>query len=207
MSSEHENKRRKVSDTKSAQNALKAIEQSEQANAKNGILRAKIIETPLGSLVAVANDKNLVFLTFYGSKHFDESLKRLLKINKKGIIDDGNSEPLRSIEAEIKKYFDGELKEFETPIEINPLETEFQRAVWKEIHKIGYGKTVSYAELAKSVGNPKSTRAAANACGKNPISIVIPCHRVLASNGLGGYGACTDRKIFLLDIEKKHMKE
>lgn len=166
-------------------------------------LKAKIIETPIGSLIAVANDKNLLMLNPTSCKYLDPELKHLTKLFSKPIIEDANAKPLKSIESELNAYFKGELKEFKTPLEIGERGTEFQRSVWNEIYKIGYGETSTYAELAQRIGRPKSFRAVANACGRNSIIIVIPCHRVLASNnGLGGFSCGVEKKIWLLDLEK-----
>ena len=79
--------------------------------------------------------------------------------------------------------------------------TPFQVEVWKEMLRIPAGKTKSYAEVARNIGRPKAFRAVAQACGANPIPVVVPCHRVVASNGLGGYTGGIDRKIFLLNAE------
>ena len=79
--------------------------------------------------------------------------------------------------------------------------TEFQRAVWRELSKIPYGETISYGELARRVGRPKGPRAVGQANGKNPIAIIVPCHRVVASNGLGGYGGGLAMKRALLALE------
>lgn len=105
------------------------------------------------------------------------------------------------IEKELKEYFKGERKEFTIPLK--PKGTEFQLKVWKELQKINYGETKSYKEIAKNIGNPKGCRAVGNANGKNPICIIIPCHRVINTNkSIGGYAGGVDKKVILLDIEK-----
>lgn len=168
-------------------------------------LKSKIIDTPIGPLVVVANEKSVLLVENVNSRHLDGELKSLTEVYSKSITDDDNdSKPLASIEFELKAYFNGKLTEFQTPIDIDSLGTEFQRAVWMEINKIPYGKTSTYSELAKCIGKPSSYRAVANACGRNPITVVIPCHRVLASGGgLGGYTGGVDKKVRLLDLEKK----
>lgn len=86
--------------------------------------------------------------------------------------------------------------------------TEFQKAVWKETMKIPYGQTRTYKEIAKRIGKPKSYRAVGNALGVNPLLVIIPCHRVISSNGsLGGFSGGLKLKKFLLDLEKKHKKQ
>lgn len=167
-------------------------------------LKLKFIDTPLGLMVAVSNDK-LLSLKNINSKHMERDLKHLMKTYSKPIVEDGTAAPLQAIETELAAYFKGELTEFQTPLHIDPTETEFQRSVWSEIHKIKYGETSNYTELARSIGNPKSFRAVANACGRNPIAIVIPCHRVRSSGDkLGGYSCGIEKKVWLLDHEERH---
>lgn len=166
-------------------------------------LKAKIIESPIGSLIAVADEKNLLIVTSTQSKHLEPELKNLTKVFSKPIVEDADSKLLKSIESELEGYFKGELKEFKTPFEIGERGTEFQRQVWNEIYKIGFGKTSTYSELARRIERPNSFRAVANACGRNPLIVVIPCHRVLASNnGLGGFSSGIENKELLLDLEK-----
>lgn len=166
-------------------------------------LQAKIIESPIGALIAVTNEKSLLYLTPIGSKHLDLELKQLTKVFSKSIVEDGDSKLLKLLESELTKYFKGDLTEFKTPLDFNTIGTDFQQSVWNEIHKIEYGKTSTYSELAKRIGKPNSYRAVANACGRNPISIIVPCHRVLASNnGLGGYSSGVEKKVLLLELEK-----
>ena len=104
---------------------------------------------------------------------------------------------------ELEKYFKGELKNFTTKLNIQG--TEFQKSVYKNLLKIPYGKTVTYGELAKMINKPKAFRATGSANAKNKIPVIIPCHRVVASNGLGGYsgGEGLKTKIWLLEHEKK----
>ncbi|MGV8168676.1 MAG: methylated-DNA--[protein]-cysteine S-methyltransferase [Candidatus Nanoarchaeia archaeon] len=102
---------------------------------------------------------------------------------------------------QINEYISGKRKKFDVKLKFSG--THFQEKVWKEMQKIPYGKTLSYGELAARIGKPKAYRAVANACGKNPLPIIIPCHRVVASDGLGGYSAGIEIKKKLLLIEKK----
>jgi methylated-DNA-[protein]-cysteine S-methyltransferase len=105
------------------------------------------------------------------------------------------------VSAALKRYFKGDLAAIDD-IEVATAGTEFQRAVWTSLRKIGCGTTTSYAELAKRIGKPKAIRAAGLANGQNPISIVVPCHRVIGSNGsLTGYGGGLHRKEWLLKHE------
>ncbi len=108
-------------------------------------------------------------------------------------------EPARQLAA----YFRGELKTFR--LELHPEGTEFQLAVWRELEKIPYGTTLSYGELAARIGRPAAARAVGGANGRNPLPIVIPCHRVIAGDGsLGGYTGGVDIKRFLLALEAEH---
>ena len=102
---------------------------------------------------------------------------------------------------QLDEYFAGKRRTFDLPL--SPKGTPFQETVWKQLQEIPYGQTISYAQLAKAIGNPKACRTAGSANGKNPISIIIPCHRVIASNGgLGGYAGGLDIKKQLLALEK-----
>jgi len=114
--------------------------------------------------------------------------------------DDPHNEFLIDVRSQVVEYFEGGRKHFDIPCEMTG--TNFQKSIWKEIEKVPYGETISYGELAANAGNPGSARAAGNACGKNPIPLVIPCHRVIASNGkLGGFTGGLEMKMFLLNIE------
>ena len=102
---------------------------------------------------------------------------------------------------QLTAYFKGERQAFDLPLDIS-LGTDFQQRVWQQLQKIPHGETISYATLAQRVGNPKGYRAVANANGRNPFSIIIPCHRVIASDGkLGGYTGGLDKKEYLLALE------
>ncbi len=110
---------------------------------------------------------------------------------------------LQQAEKQLDEYFAGQRIDFELPL--SPEGTEYQMRIWSELRAIPYGKTWSYKELAERTGNPKGARAAGGATGRNPLSIVIPCHRVVGSNGkLTGFGGGLDNKAILLDIERKN---
>ena len=107
---------------------------------------------------------------------------------------------LKDVCMALDSYLKGELRSFSLPYELYG--TPFQISVWKEMAKIPYGETITYGELAERIGKPKASRAVANACGANPLSIIIPCHRVVAAGGkLGGYTGGLDKKIYLLNLE------
>jgi methylated-DNA-[protein]-cysteine S-methyltransferase len=112
---------------------------------------------------------------------------------------------LRNCIVQLEEYFSGRRKEFTIPFTMEG--TDFQKRVWNELLKIPYGKTISYLELAKRIGDEKYIRAAASANGKNKLAIFIPCHRVIGSNGsLTGYSGGIENKKRLLELEKKNSK-
>ena len=111
-----------------------------------------------------------------------------------------NNEFFSEIVSQLHDYFAGKLRQFTTTFDLKG--TEFQKKVWLELYKIPYGTVISYKELAKRVDSPKAVRAVGSANGKNPISIIIPCHRVIGANGgLGGYGWGLDIKKQLISLE------
>ncbi len=147
------------------------------------------IQTPIGAMLAKANTNGIYSLDFAENAEFRVS----------------NNSLLVRLQAELKEYFDGKRWEFTVPLA--PIGTPFQMSVWDTLRRIPCGETVSYADEARMLGRPSAVRAVANANGKNPIAILIPCHRVIASNGgIGGYSGGVWRKEFLLGLEKKHSK-
>jgi methylated-DNA-[protein]-cysteine S-methyltransferase len=106
---------------------------------------------------------------------------------------------LKDTATQLEEYFARERTEFDLPMELDG--TSFQKQVWAELSRIPYGTTISYGELARRVGRPKGPRAVGQANGRNPIPIIVPCHRVVAGNGLGGYGGGLPMKRFLLAVE------
>ncbi len=114
----------------------------------------------------------------------------------------GDSDVLKQCTEELREYFEGGRTTFDVPLNLSYKGTEFQRKVWNALREIPYGRTISYKELAVMCGGANYSRAVANANGKNPISIIVPCHRVISSDGtLGGYTGGLDRKSRLLTIE------
>jgi len=113
--------------------------------------------------------------------------------------------PFRETISQLKAYFAGELEEFD--LALAPAGTPFQLKVWKDLCKIPFGETISYGELARRIGNPNASRAVGLANGSNPIPIIIPCHRVIGSNGkLTGYGGGLPIKEKLLALERKQLR-
>ena len=106
---------------------------------------------------------------------------------------------LKETASQLDGYFVGERTDFDVPMELDG--TLFQREVWNELSRIPYGETISYGELARRVGRPSAPRAVGQANGRNPIPVIVPCHRVLAGNGIGGYGGGLKVKRQLLAVE------
>jgi len=152
------------------------------------------MESPIGRLLLAADDAGLRHITFSNGRApaKPDSLWR------------EDAVPLLETMAQLQAWFRGELRNFTVPLA--PLGPAFHQLVWRELMNVPYGETVSYGELARRVGSPKAFRAVGRANGANPIPIVIPCHRVIGSNGkLTGYGGGLPRKEFLLGLEQKQM--
>ena len=156
-----------------------------------------IIETPIGSLSILADNNSLKMLKFSDSfQSFEKKISMPIILRKKNIV-------LKNVEKQIQEYFRKERKKFDIPLDIS-LGTTFQQTVWKSLIDIEYGSLASYADIARNVKRPKAYRAVGNANNSNPISIIIPCHRVVGSNGnLSGYGGGIDKKKFLIDLEEQ----
>ncbi|WP_431108249.1 methylated-DNA--[protein]-cysteine S-methyltransferase [Winogradskyella poriferorum] len=115
-------------------------------------------------------------------------------------------ESLLDCTTQLKAYFNNQLKTFD--LKLNPEGSDFQKKVWKQLEKIPYGKTISYLELAKQLGDAKTIRAAASANGKNPLWIIVPCHRVIGTDGsLTGYAGGLHRKQWLLNHESEYKQQ
>ena len=160
------------------------------------------IETPLGEMIAGATDEGVCLLEFSDRRMLSTEYKDLTKLLNT-TFEEGDNKHLCDLRNQLKEYFEGKRKEFSVPL-VTP-GTEFQISVWKELLKIPYGTTRSYQEQSVALGKPDSVRAVANANGMNRISVIIPCHRVIGSDGhLTGYGGGLKRKKWLLDHEKKY---
>lgn len=155
--------------------------------------------TPIGDIFA-ANDLQgrVILLYFLGERHTAEEIIEELK--SKDLEAEWNTEPFAELTKQVAEYFAGRRKEFELPLA--PAGTAFQQRVWQELQRIPYSETISYGELATRVGNPKASRAVGAANGQNPISLIIPCHRVIGSDkSLTGYGGGLPIKEALLKHE------
>lgn len=150
--------------------------------------QTRIVETPIGPVRLAAEDGFLTELTFGGDENSD------------GCGEDGPV--LDRAEAQLGEYFRGARKVFDLPL--RPKGTPFQLEDWRALQEIPYGETVTYGDIARRIGRPKAFRAVGMANHANPISIIIPCHRVVGSDGrLTGYGGGLEVKRFLLDLEQK----
>lgn len=154
-------------------------------------MQYRTIESPIGPLLIAGDDQGLRFLLF-------KQGRQEVKPEPDWKPDRGRlEEPARQLSS----YFGGKLREFD--LRVAPQGTAFQRSVWSELQRIPYGETISYGELARRLGNPKAVRAVGLANGSNPISIIIPCHRVIGRSGaLVGYGGGLPIKQALLALER-----
>lgn len=167
------------------------------------ILKASWIDTRLGPMIAIADEAGIYLLEFVDRRGLEREVERL-RIKTKAAIIPGVTDPIKSITLELASYFEGKLKEFNTPLHL--LGSPFQKLVWDELMRIPYGTTRSYMAQATSIGKNKAYRAVANANGANQLAIIIPCHRIINSNGdLGGYGGGLTRKKWLLEHEATHV--
>lgn len=149
------------------------------------------MKSPVGKLFLAGDEDRLTQLKFAGRD-------RTVVLEKEWKEDSG---PFRNVIGQLESYFAGKLKKFDVNVE--PKGTPFQQAAWKALLTIPYGSTISYGEQARRMGKPRASRAVGTANGRNPISIIIPCHRVIGHNGrLTGYGGGLEVKQYLLDLER-----
>jgi methylated-DNA-[protein]-cysteine S-methyltransferase len=154
-----------------------------------------VVDSPVGTLTLVAVDGALCGLYMVDQRHRppQESF---------GAPGDPDAEPFAATAEQLAAYFAGELTEFDLPLNLRG--TPFQGRVWAALQEIPYGETTTYGELAVELGKPSASRAVGLANGKNPVGVIVPCHRVVGSTGsLTGYGGGLDRKRYLLDFERK----
>ena len=151
-----------------------------------------IFESPVGPLLLMSDGTSLTGLHTDNDKHRPAM--------QPDWICDETAAPFAQVKAQLRGYFEGRLTEFDLPLA--PLGTEFQLRVWQELRDIPYGETISYAELARRIGRPTASRAVGHSNARNPISIIVPCHRVIgADKSLTGYAGGLERKRALLDHE------
>ncbi|XOV79991.1 MAG: methylated-DNA--[protein]-cysteine S-methyltransferase [Aestuariibacter sp.] len=142
------------------------------------------LETELGCLAIAASDKGLTNVRFVDNVAEPELNNHIVQLAKR----------------QLTEYFQGKRQHFDLPL--SPSGTDFQQQVWTQLQHIAYGQTASYQQIADNIANPKAVRAVGAANGKNPIAIIIPCHRIIGKNGtLTGYAGGLSRKAWLLDLE------
>lgn len=167
-------------------------------------LYARWIDTPLGAMLALADGDGLRLLEFVDRRGLEKEILTLRR-RLSCVVVPGDNRHLDTVAGELAAYFDGTAAGFTVPLV--PVGTDFERAAWKLLQTIPPGKTRSYADMARRLGNPHATRAVGRANGRNPVAIVIPCHRVIRSDGsLCGYGGGVWRKRWLLDHERRMME-
>lgn len=161
-------------------------------------LHYRRVDSPIGPLLLAASHDGLAALYMQAHRHVPDSPEAGWK---PVVPQDGRAwEILADADEQLAGYFAGARTTFDLPLDVEG--TPFQKTVWAGLRDIPFGATISYAELARRIGNPKAMRAVGLANGRNPVSIVVPCHRVIGANGsLTGYGGGIERKRFLLALE------
>lgn len=153
----------------------------------------KTISTPIGNLTVEAGEQGIQRIHFPGDFSPEKGEHKKTNFKIQHILSDTVNQ--------LQEYFSGKRKTFNLPMELKGL-PPYHAETLKEVSKVSYGETASYGEIANRTGNPGAARAVGNANARNPIPIIIPCHRIIAANGgLGGYGGRLDRKEFLLRLE------
>lgn len=155
------------------------------------------LESPVQLLTLASDGESLTDLRMVERRHAPQITNDWKR--------DDNAKPFAVAKRQLTAYFNGELTEFDLPLRLGG--TDFQQRVWRELLKIPFGVTMSYGEMARHIGNPNASRAVGAANGRNPISIIVPCHRLIGSNGnLTDYGGGLERKEWLLAHELRSRK-
>jgi methylated-DNA-[protein]-cysteine S-methyltransferase len=152
------------------------------------------VDTPRGALRCAATPKGLALVALPGSE-WKRQLARLAEVHGAPAADDGHRAA-----KQLRAYVNGKRRSFTVPVDLE-LATPFAREVLTQLYRLPPGALTTYGELAKAVGRPKGARAVGGAVGSNPVPVVVPCHRVVASNGLGGFGGGLPMKRWLLRLE------
>lgn len=167
------------------------------------ILHSTNLDSPIGPLFLAASARGLVALEFDARLPGQQSIRpnpRHLRQEKKGFHFESSSRARQPYVSELEEYFAGKRRQFTFPLDLRG--TDFQLACWRALLAIPYGETRTYADIARAVGKPNAFRAVGMANNRNPVAIVVPCHRVIASDGtLCGYGGGLDVKRKLLELE------
>jgi AraC family transcriptional regulator of adaptative response/methylated-DNA-[protein]-cysteine methyltransferase len=171
---------------------------------ENPLIDIMYIEMDLGSMIAAATDKGICMFEFTDYKLLELELKQL-EVSFNAPLVQGDNPHFDTLKEQIGQYFKGDRRDFDIPLDL--VGTEFQKQVWLSLLQISYGCTTTYAKQAEFLGRQSAVRAVANANGKNKISIILPCHRVIGTNGsLTGYGGGIWRKEKLLELERKNIE-
>ena len=179
--------------------------ESASKSKKRTVVNVLRFSSPIGSIIACATENGLCFLGFIGQKRLE---KQFIEIQRhfNAIILPGKNVHLTKVKKEITEYFDGKRKTFSVSLDI--VGTDFRKKVWTELLNIPYGQTISYKEQAIALDHLKAIRAVASANGANKISIIVPCHRVIGSDGsLTGYAGGLHKKNWLLNFEKSNSNQ
>ena len=157
--------------------------------------------SPVGDMIAGSTERGICFLEWHSRGGVAVIRQRVQKRYGRPVVD-GNSDHLENLERNLQQYFEGDLARFNVALDLQG--TPFELSVWRQLLKIPYGQTRSYADLARSIDRPRAFRAVGRANGANYISILVPCHRVIESTGkLRGYGGGLWRKKYLLELEQR----
>ncbi|RSL34331.1 methylated-DNA--[protein]-cysteine S-methyltransferase [Salibacterium salarium] len=158
------------------------------------------MNTSIGPITIAASNKGVCALYFGESEEIINGMKPWIQKYKIGDAFQEDTNILEVAKKQLHEYFDGDRTEFDMPLDLYG--TSFQRSTWKALQQIPYGETRSYKQIAEEIGSPRAVRAIGSANNKNPISIIVPCHRVIGSNGtMVGYGSGIDKKEYLLRLE------
>jgi methylated-DNA-[protein]-cysteine S-methyltransferase len=161
-------------------------------------------QSPAGELILGSFNGGLCLCDWVIGKHHDRTIRRIGRAFNAKIVE-GESSVIDDTIKELEEYFSQKRTMFDVPLLFAG--TDFQKRVWSKLIDIPYGTTLSYGEMSCSLGCPKAVRAVANANGANAISVIVPCHRVIGSNGqLGGYGGGLETKRALLNLESNNIK-
>lgn len=156
------------------------------------MIRYTVFESPLGAMRITSNGQAITAIGFPGQKHGIETQPDWRR--------DDEAPELAATRAQLAEYFAGRRRDFDLPLQ--PAGTRFQRSVWRALERVRYGRTSTYGELARVLQRPAAARAVGAAVGRNPIAIVLPCHRIIGADGsLTGYAGGLDRKTQLLTLE------
>jgi O-6-methylguanine DNA methyltransferase len=187
---------------------LAATVNEQQSQLSATVVTVCRIDTPLGTMVAAATDKGLAMLEFGSLEQLKKDVDHVAKALQTDWVMQQHSihhRVLLQTIRELEAYFAGSLKIFTVPLDLSALGNEFARSVWQTLLQIPYGVTWTYKQQAEIMNNPLAIRAIASANGRNPIAVIVPCHRVIGSNGsLTGYAGGVEKKRWLLLMERNN---